>query len=191
MFQLEWMALLGEGIEKQSYLSFFYNQIYYAFTGILGSALVSAGITMIWLLLLQTMGDKIIIFALGLIVLLSFLVTGCLAYSLVQAKYLKSTVESLGLGFVDGIYSDTYLIAATSISAFISLAILVVIYVMRKFIKLSARIVKEAGKALWAIAVVPMFALLQVLLMVLLTLYFICILGLILSTNYDNPFLDG
>jgi ABC-type multidrug transport system fused ATPase/permease subunit len=186
--QLQWIEALVREVSERSYLSRFYNQIVYAWYRIAASVFSAFIFSIIWFSILLTAGHRVLHVSLFFVSLVSWAITGYLVYSVVQVKHLKTSIQftaSTGVALLDeNIYSDTYLLVATGIFGFVSLAILAAIAVFRRHIALAGRLVQETAKAIQSIGVIPMLGSFQVLFTVLLTCFFVFLIGQILVASF-------
>jgi hypothetical protein len=186
--QLQWIEALVREVSERSYLSRFYNQILYAWDRISGSVFASFIFSIVWFSILLSAGHRVLHVSLFFVSLVSWAITGYLVYSVVQVKHMKTTIQftaSTGVALLDeNIYSETYLLVATGVFGFVSLAILAAIAIFRRYIALGGRLVQETAKAIQSIGVIPMLGSFQVLFTVLLTCFFVFLIGQILVASF-------
>jgi hypothetical protein len=146
--------------------------------------LLGFALSIIWFGFLQIAGAVILQCSVFLVLMLSFALTGYLTYCFFQVKVLKTAIGITGLPILDqSFYNENYILAALIASGLISSGIIAAIVYFSSKIKIAAQLIKETTKAINAIGMFAIFGIIQVFFFLIITFYYVFLLGLIISVD--------
>jgi hypothetical protein len=187
--KLKIMDTLTEDINRLPGVHTFFNLLYYIWSAIVSTIGLSIVVTLFWFLFIQTAGFMLVIFTLIIIGAIILGITAFFGFNYYQLVLVKNSYGSIGLDLIDSsLYNTLYLGIAAIIGAVVFLGYIGIIYLYRKRIAFSGKIVHETGKALVYIGVVPILGVTNALCISTVVIYSIIIAGELVSSIDDTIF---